>query len=305
MSEADHAAAPSSTTAGVHLRRRLSAALALTLAFFLVEVIGGLLSGSLALLADAAHMFTDVAALILAYAAITLAEQAPTKTYTFGFYRAEILAAFVNAEALLVAAGYIFYEAYSRFRQPPEIRTAIMSWVAAGGLVANLVSMRLLHGAHEESLNVRAAYLEVLTDALGSVGVIVAALIMRPTGWYWLDPLVSAAIGLLVLPRTISLLKQSAHILLEGTPGDVDLARLRERILEIPGVEELHDLHFWTLTSGYHSASVHVRAARESPRGQVLMAVQDLLKREARIDHATVQVEWRLEVVCETTRRHE
>jgi len=280
------------------------AALALTLTFFAIEVVGGLLSGSLALLADAAHMFTDVAALILAFAAMTVAERAPTGKYTFGLQRAEILAAFVNAEVLLLIAGFIFYEAYERLHAPPEIKAGLMMWVAIAGLAANLVSMKILHGGREESLNVKAAYLEVLTDALGSVGVIVGAIVMAPTGWYWIDPVISAGIGLLVVPRTVSLLRQSAHILLEGAPAHVDLAKCREQILKLPGVEELHDLHFWTLTSGIHSASVHVRAAADSPQGQVFNAVQELLREEAGIDHATVQVEWGSEVTCEMMRRH-
>lgn len=285
-------------------RRRMLGALALTLAFFGVEVVGGLLSASLALLADAAHMFTDVGALILAFAAMTVAESIPTKRYTFGFHRFEILAAFVNAEVLLVVSGFIFYEAYRRLLEPPEIQTGIMMWVAVAGLAANLVSMKILHGDHQESLNVKAAYLEVLTDALGSIGVIVAALVMMPTGWYWLDPIISAGIGLLVLPRTISLLKQSAHILLEGAPSEVDVSNARVRLLAIPGVEEIHDLHVWTLTSGIHSASVHVRAAADSPRGQVLAAVRQVLREALGVEHATVQVEWGATVTCEMTGSH-
>jgi cobalt-zinc-cadmium efflux system protein len=285
-------------------RRRMLGALALTLAFFGVEVVGGLLSGSLALLADAAHMFTDVGALILAFAAMTVAERVPTKRYTFGFHRFEILAAFVNAEVLLVVSGFIFYEAYRRLLEPPEIQTGIMMWVAVAGLAANLVSMKILHGEHQESLNVKAAYLEVLTDALGSIGVIVAALVMMPTGWYWLDPVISAGIGLLVLPRTISLLKQSGHILLEGAPSEVDVSNARVWLLAIPGVEEIHDLHVWTLTSGMHSASVHVRAAADSPRGQVLAAVQQVLREALGVEHATVQVEWGSTVTCEMMGSH-
>ena len=286
-------------------KARLRYALILTAAVFVVELVGGLLSGSLALLADAAHMFADVGALILAFTAMTLAERPPTRRHTFGLYRAEVLAAFVNAEILLGISVYIFYESYRRFHAPPEIRTGLMMWIAAVGLLANLIAMALLHGKRADSLNLRAVYLEVLSDALGSLGVLVAALVMRPTGWYWLDPAVSVGIGFLVLPRTISLLKQSTHILLEGTPGEVDLASVRRQILDIPGVEEIHDLHFWTLTSGIHSASVHVRAAADSPRGQVLRAVQRFLSEEAGVDHATVQVEWSAEVLCETTRDHE
>ena len=285
-------------------RRRMLATLALTMTFFVVEVIGGLVSGSLALLADAAHMFTDVGALILAFAAMTVAERVPTKKYTFGFHRFEILAAFVNAEILLLVSAFIFYEAYRRLFAPPEIETRIMIWIAVAGLAANLVSMTLLHGHHEESLNVKAAYLEVLTDALGSIGVVVGALVMMPTGWYWLDPLISAGIGLLVLPRTLSLLSQSAHILLEGAPGEIDVSKARADLAAIPGVEEIHDLHVWTLTSGMHSASVHVRAAADSPRGQVLADVQRVLRDDLRVEHATVQVEWGSAVTCEMVRGH-
>jgi cobalt-zinc-cadmium efflux system protein len=280
------------------------AALGLTLTFFGVEVGGGLLSGSLALLADAAHMFTDVGALMLAFAAMTVAERVPTKRYTFGFHRFEILAAFVNAEVLLLVSGFIFYEAYRRLLAPPEIETGIMIWVAVAGLAANLVSMKILHGGQQESLNVKAAYLEVLTDALGSLGVVVGALVMMPTGWYWLDPMISAGIGFLVLPRTISLLRQSAHILLEGAPGEVEVSKARAQLGAIPGVEEIHDLHVWTLTSGMHSASVHVRAAADSPRGQVLAAVHQVLRDELGVEHATVQVEWGSTVTCEMMGSH-
>ena len=286
-------------------RRRLRAALVVTAAFLILEIAGGLLSGSLALLADAAHMFTDVGALLLAYAAMTVADRAPTRKYTFGLYRAEILAAFVNAELLLLISGYIFYEAYGRFLQPREISTGLMLWVAAAGLGANVLSMVFLHRHHEDSLNLKAAYLEVLSDAFGSIAVITAALVMALTGWYWIDPLISAGIGILILPRTWSLLKQSAHILLEGTPAKLDIESLRQQIAELPGVEEIHDLHCWTLTSGLHAASVHIRASRDSPRGQVLKRVQSLLRESAGMDHATIQVEWGAEGPCEMARGHE
>lgn len=282
-------------------KRRLLLALGVTLSFFVVELVGGFLSGSLALLADAAHLFTDAGALLLAYTAMTLADRRPTSRHTFGLYRAEVLAAFVNAEILLVVCGFLFWEAWHRLQAPPAIDTVLMCWVAAAGLAANLIALRLLHRDHEKSLNLNAAYLEVLTDSLASVAVLVAGLVMRPTGWYVLDPLVTTAIAFLVLPRTISLLRQSAHILLEGTPGEVDLTELRRQLLEIPGVEELHDLHLWTLTSGLHSLSVHIRATPESPRGEVLKEVQRVLREDAGVEHATVQVEWGSEVVCEVT----
>jgi cobalt-zinc-cadmium efflux system protein len=282
-------------------RRRLRAVLVLVLVFLVIEIVGGLASGSLALLADATHLFADVAALILAYGAMTLADLVPTKTYTFGLYRAEILAAFVNAELLLIVTAFLFYEAYLRLLSPPEIHTGLMTAIAVAGLAANVASVVLLHEGSEHSLNLKAAYLEVLSDALGALGVVVAAVLMSFTRWFWLDPLVSAGIGCLVLPRTVTLLRHSAHILLEGTPREVDLTDVREKLLAVPGVVELHDLHFWTLTSGVHSATVHIRAAEESPRGEVLRAVQKLLKEAAGIDHATIQVEWGAETTCETT----
>jgi cobalt-zinc-cadmium efflux system protein len=282
-------------------RRRLRSVLCLAGVFLLVEIAGGLASGSLALLADAAHLFADVAALTLAYGAMALAELVPTKKYTFGLYRAEILAAFVNAELLLVVMGFLFYEAYLRFLEPHEIRTGLMMTVAVAGLCANLVSVALLREGSAHSLNVKAAYLEVLSDALGSFGVVIAAAVIAFTRWFWLDPLVTVGIGCLVLPRALSVLRHSAHILLEGTPLEVDLGEMRRRLLAVPGVVELHDLHFWTLTSGLHSATVHIRAAEESPRGEVLRAVQKLLKESAGIDHSTIQVEWGADVTCTTT----
>jgi cobalt-zinc-cadmium efflux system protein len=282
-------------------RNRLRAALALTATVLCVEVAGGFLSGSLALLADATHLFADIAALTLAYAAMSLAERAPTGRHTFGLYRAEILAAFVNAQMLLVISIFILYEAAGRLRAPVPIRTGLMFWVAIFGLAANVVSMRLLSRDGRGSLNMRAAYTEVFTDVLGSLAVVATAAAIPRTGWLWLDPAVSAAVGLFILPRALSLLKQSAHILLEGTPGEIDMPALRRRILEVPGVEALHDLHCWTLTSGLHSASVHIRASGQSPRRQVLAAVQGLLREEAGVDHATIQMEWGTEMTCHSS----
>ena len=286
-------------------KRQLGGALLVTATFFVVEVVGGLLSGSLALLADATHMFADVGALILAYAAMSVAERPPSRRYTFGLYRAEILAAFVNAQILLVVSASIFYEAYHRLRQPEAIDTGVMLGVAVAGLAANLLSMRFLHGHHHESLNLKAAYVEVFTDMLGSVAVIVGALIIRPTGWLWLDPLLSGAIGLVIVPRAVALLRQTGHILLEGTPPDVDVSRLRSQLLGIPGVNEIHDLHFWTLTSGLHSASVHVCTSPDTSRGQVLKEVQGVLRREADVDHATVQIELDAPGECGMARGHD
>ncbi len=285
-------------------RGRLRAALVLTAAVLVLEVAGGLLSRSLALFADAAHMFADIAALILAYAAMSLADRAPTGRHSFGFYRAEILAAFVNAQLLLVMAAWILFEALGRFREPVPVESGVMLGVAAAGLAANFVSMRLLARGREESLNMRAAHLEVVTDLIGSIAVVCAALAIPRTGWAWLDPAVSVGISAFILPRAVSLLKQSAHVLLEGTPREIDVGALRLRILEIPGVEALHDLHFWTLTSGLHSASVHISASAESGRGEVLQAVQRLLREEAGVDHSTIQVERGAEMTCHASSRN-
>jgi len=286
-------------------RQRLRAALAITAIVLALEIAGGFYSRSIALLADAAHLFADIAALTLAFAAMSLAERAPTGRHTFGLYRAEILAAFVNAQVLLVVSAWIVVEAIGRFGRPVHVRSGAMLAVAAVGLVANAIAMRLLSEGTEESLNMRAAHLEVLTDLVGSVAVVAAAIAIPRTGWVWLDPAVSLAVAAFILPRAVSLLRQSAHILLEGAPGDIDVAALRRRILEIPGVEALHDLHFWTLTSGLHSASVHIRAAAESRRGEVLAAVQEILSDAAGVDHATIQVERGAETTChEANRSH-
>ena len=279
----------------------LRAALTVTSCFLVVEVIGGLLSGSLALLADATHMVADVAALLLAYAAMSLAERAPTREYSFGLYRAEILAAFVNAQVLLLVSGYILYEAYHRFQEPREIATGLMMAVAVGGLVTNLIAMRLLHGDHRTSVNIKAAYVEVFGDMMASVGVIITSIAMGWTGWYWLDSLASGAIGLLVLLRTTSILKESGHILLEGTPPGMDVAALTREIEEIPGVTELHDLHIWTLTSGLNAASLHVRVDEDGRGRTALASVQQVLRTQAGVDHATIQVEWGAAGRCETS----
>ena len=232
----------------------------MTVGVLLVEVVGGILAHSLALVADAAHMFADVAALTLAWAGMALGERAPTGRHTFGLGRAEVLAAFVNAQMLLVASLLIVWEAWQRFRAPGEIHTGLMLAVAAFGLVANLGAARLLHAGRHGSLSMRAAYLEVFTDALASFGVVVAALIMARTRWYGLDALLSAVIAVVILPRGFGILRDAAHILLEGAPAEIDIPRLRAALLAVPGVEAIHDVHFWTLTSGQHSASVHIRA---------------------------------------------
>jgi cobalt-zinc-cadmium efflux system protein len=285
-------------------RRRMRAALIVTLAVLVLEVVGGLMTGSLALLADAAHMFTDVAALTLAWAGMALGDRAPTRRHTFGLARAEVLAAFVNAQLLLVAGGGILWEAWRRFRSPEPVETGLMLVIAAVGLAANLVAVALLRSGRRESLNMRAAYLEVVTDALGSVAVLVGAFVMARTGWWGADAVVSAGIALLVLPRAIAILREAAHILMEGAPADIDVTRLRAEILAVPGVEAVHDLHFWTLTSGQHSASVHICADAASASDEVLQGVQRVLQEGAGVDHATVQVERAADADCGSAARH-
>lgn len=275
----------------------------MTVAVLVVELVGGILSHSLALLADAAHVFADIGALTLAYAAMSLAERAPTGRHTFGLYRAEILAAFVNAEALLAASLVVIYEAVRRFGHPRDIHTGMMLGLGVAALAGNLVSMLVLGRGKGASLNLRAAYLEVLTDALGALAVVAVALAIPATGWAWLDPALSAAIAVYILPRAVSLLRQSTHILLEGAPLEIDAAALRRDLCKVPGVEEVHDLHFWTLTSGLHSASVHIRAGSDSPRGELLGAVQELLRDKAGVEHATIQVEWGAEMTCHASSR--
>jgi cobalt-zinc-cadmium efflux system protein len=285
----DHSHGPvASSTQG---KRRLRIALALTSLLMLLEAAGGIASGSLALLADAGHMLADVAGLVLALVAVHFAERPPTPDHTYGYHRVEILAAVVNSVVLIGLSLLILYEGFARLQQPPPVATGLMLVIAAAGLAVNLVSMRVLHGGAATSLNLRGAYLEVFSDALASVGVLVAAIVMRTTGWAYADPLVSIVIGLAILPRTWSLLKEAIGVLLEGVPGDVNLGALRERISRVPGVAGVHDLHVWTLTSGMHAMSVHAVILGDAAHQGVLDDVQRCVTREFRIAHVTVQVE--------------
>ena len=273
---------------GAKHSRRLALALGLTGSFLIAEVIGGLLTGSLALLSDAAHMFTDAAALAVALVAIRIAQRPADRTRTFGYYRFEILAAAFNAVVLFLVAFYILYEAYRRLFEPTEIQTIGMLLVALGGLIVNTISFSLLRAGSEESLNVKGAYLEVLADLLGSVAVIAGALLIRFTGWAWIDPVLAALIGLWVLPRTWTLLSQSLNILLEGVPREVDLAKLNAELLALPGVEEVHDLHVWAITSGQNSLSAHL--VTPAPTPELLEAAQQVTARHG-VGHTTFQLD--------------
>ena len=273
--------------------RRLRLALLLTGVILVVEVVFGWLSGSLALLADAGHMLTDAAGLFLALVAIHLAERPATPARTYGYYRVEILAATLNSAVLTAVSGLILWEAWQRLREPPHVATGMMLAVAVVGLVANLLAARVLHPAAAHSLNMRGAYLEVVFDALASLGVIVAALVMMTTGWPYADALVSIVIGIAILPRTWGLLKEALGVLLEGVPDDVNLAALRERISKVPGVTDVHDLHVWTITSGMHAMSVHAVLGANATHQAVLDDVQRCVTSEFKIAHVTVQVESR------------
>ncbi len=255
------------------------------------EIVGGIWTGSLALIADAAHMGTDAGGLALALFAIYFAQKAATSQKTYGYLRTEILAALTNAVVLLLLTIYILYEAYKRFLSPPEILSGPMLAVAAVGLVVNLISMKLLSAGSSESLNVQGAYFEVLSDMLGSLGVIAAALIIMYTGWTLADPIIGAGIGLFIVPRTWTLLKQAVHILMEGVPVEVDVPSLEKALLEIPGVTAIHDLHVWTITSGTDSLTGHVVVTDMKDARAILMNAKAVLEEKFKIDHVTIQIE--------------
>lgn len=266
-------------------------ALTLTATFLIAEVIGSWVTGSLALLSDAAHMFTDAAALAISLAAIQIGKRIADRKRTFGYYRFEILAAAFNATLLVLVAIYILYEAYQRLRTPAEIQSLGMLIIAVMGLLINLISMQLLRAGSKESLNMKGAYLEVWSDMLGSIGVIIAAIIIRFTGWNWVDSVVAAAIGLWVLPRTWILLKESINILLQGVPKGMDLEVIESALRGIAGVKEIHDLHIWSLTSGKNVLSVHVVADLSRRTDQEILAEVDRVVRGFEIAHTTIQVE--------------
>lgn len=266
-------------------------ALALTTTFLVAEVVGGILTNSLALISDAAHMFTDSAALAISLAAIRIGRRPADRQRTFGYYRFEILAATVNAVLLFLVAMYILYEAWDRFRNPPEVQSVAMLVIATLGLIVNLISMRLLSAGKDDSLNIKGAYLEVWSDMLGSVGVIAGAIIIWATGWVWVDTVIAVGIGLWVLPRTWILLRDSLNILLEGVPEGIALDDVRAAILNVPGVESVHDLHIWAVSSGKASLTAHVVNATPAAWPGVLEVVREKLAHDFNIHHVTVQIE--------------
>src|SRR4051812_2549372 len=251
---------PHSHDAAASNQRRLLVVLSLTTAYLVAEVVGGLLTGSLALLADAGHMLADVVGLGMSLGALRIAARPATLSKTFGFHRAEILAAVANAVLLLGIGLGILYEAWSRLAEPHPIASLPMLLVAVGGLAVNLVSLRVLHGAADESLNLRGAFLEVISDLLGSVGAILAALTIMLTGWQQVDPLVSALIAAFILPRAVTLLRSGLDVLLEAAPARLDLEQMVAAMRRVPGVAAVHDVHAWTIASGYDAMSAHVEA---------------------------------------------
>jgi len=272
-------------------QRRLATALALTGIVLAAEVVGGIATGSLALLADAGHMLTDVGGLALAWFATRFAARPATRAHTYGFYRAEILAALANAIVLLGIAAFILWEAYERLLSPPTVATWPMLAIASLGLVVNVIGVRVLAPGADESLNVKGAYFEALSDLVSSMGVIVAALVIWATGWQYADPLASAGIGLFIVPRTWKLLRQAVGILLEGTPSEVNIEALRSALLALGGVSDVHDLHVWALSSGVNAMSAHVVCAAATPSDDLLGRAHACVRRDFPIGHVTIQVE--------------
>jgi cobalt-zinc-cadmium efflux system protein len=272
-------------------RRALAWTVALTVTFTAVEVVGGLLTDSLALLADAAHMLSDDLSLGLALVAVWLAGRPPSPRRTFGYQRAEILAALFNGVTLVVIAVLIFIEAARRFSDPPDVLGGWMLVIACVGLAVNLIAARILHRAGTESLNVSAAFRHVLADLAGSVGVIVAALVILITGWEYADPLVSALIGVLVLASSWTIIRDSVSILLEASPRGISVETVGTAMASVPGVVEVHDLHVWTITSGFPALAAHVTVGREADCHAKRRELEGLLADRFGLEHTTLQVD--------------
>jgi cobalt-zinc-cadmium efflux system protein len=269
---------------------KLGIALALILGFMAVEVVVGIVASSLALLADAGHMLSDVASLGLSVFAIRIARRPPTLTRTYGHHRTEILAALVNGATLVAISIYVVVEASRRLQAPPEVNAPVMMAVAAGGLLFNIVGLHLL-AAGRDNLNVRGAWLHVATDALGSLQTIIAGALIWALGWRWADPIASIVIALLVIYSSWSLLRDAVEVLMEGVPRHLDVVEVREALAGLPGVLGVHDLHVWTITSGREALSAHLVVGDASPRGKTLEQVQVTVAARFGIQHVTVQLE--------------
>lgn len=272
-------------------RARLSATLVLTLGYMLAEIVGGWLANSLALLADAGHMFSDAVALGLSLFALWIAQRPPTPQHSFGYYRAEILAALANGAALVAIAIMVLSEAVGRFGQPRVVRGELMLAISVGGLVVNLLGMALLHSSRGESLNIHGAWLHLFTDALGSLAALVAGALVWAYGWHWADPAASLAIAVLVVYSAWGLLVESIAILMESTPRHLDVDQIRDALAAVPGVTEIHDLHVWAITGGLVSLSAHVVLQPDADSRQALVAIRRSLHERFDIDHVTIQIE--------------
>jgi cobalt-zinc-cadmium efflux system protein len=273
-------------------KRRLILALSITGCWFLIELIGGLYSNSLALLADAAHMLTDLAALGLSLFALIISARPATHEKTYGFLRAEILAALANGIFLILIGIYIFYESYQRFLAPPEVKSVPMLVVAITGLLANLVTARLLFAGRHENLNLRGAFLHVLGDALGSVGAIVAGILITVRQWYLADPIVSTIVGALVLYSSWELVKESVDVLLEGTPRHLKISSILSDLGRLGNVISVHDLHVWSIASGTTAMSCHIVMKNNAEAIRVLAESSHLMREKYGIEHTTIQIEY-------------
>ncbi|WP_405571253.1 cation diffusion facilitator family transporter [Streptomyces phaeochromogenes] len=282
-------------TATAAYRGRLRVALWITLTVMVVEIVGGIVANSLALVADAAHMATDALGLAMALLAIHFANRPPSGNRTFGYARAEILAALANCLLLLGVGGYVLYEAIQRFVTPTETEGGLTAVFGLIGLVANMISLSLLMRGQKDSLNVRGAFLEVAADALGSLAVLVSAVLVLTTGWQAADPVASIVIGLMIVPRTWKLLRETLNVLLEAAPEDVDMAAVRSHIRALPGVEDVHDLHAWTITSGLPVLSAHVVVGAEAldtiGHEKMLHELRTCLGEHFDVEHCTFQLE--------------
>jgi len=276
---------------GLQNRKRLGWAFAMSFLYMVAEFVGGWLTNSLALLADAGHMLSDVSALALSFFAIWIAARPSPSHRTYGYYRAEILAALVNGASLIAIAMVIFWEAIQRFQSPEEVAGPMMMGIAIGGLVINLISMSILHGGKDESLNLRGAWLHVMMDALGSVGAIIAGLAIWQFDWQWVDPLASILIGSLVIYSSWRLLAEAVSVLMESAPANINVDEVLDAMTEVRGVSEIHDLHIWTITSGLISLSAHAVTEDDRPDVDVLKELREMVHDRFGIDHVTIQIE--------------
>jgi cobalt-zinc-cadmium efflux system protein len=295
----ENAAAPEQGTVSHRHAPKLAAALAISVGILGAELLAGIASNSLALLADAGHVFADVSGMTFTLVAIRLAARPRSDERTFGLYRLEIVAAAGNALLLLGIATVVLYEAVRRLMSPPDVDAGIVAVVAAGALLANLVSIRLLSSGRHESLPVKGAYLEVLGDVLGAGAVLAAGLIILTTGWTQADAVASIIVAVLIIPRTVALLRESMDVLMEATPRGVDLDHVRQHILDAPGVNDVHDLHAWTITSGMNVVSAHVVLSPDAQAGDVLDHLGRCLADDFDINHSTFQLETPEHVVWE------